>query len=64
MKGPLNGIKVIEVAGIGPSRKRALLMHFGTAKAVSRAGLEDLKAVDGISDTVAQTVYDFFNPGG
>jgi len=52
-----------EVPGVGAARKRALLQHFGSAKAVSRAGLEDLKAVEGISDTVAQTVYDFFNPG-
>lgn len=50
-----------EVPGIGAARKRALLAHFGSAKAVSRAGLEDLKAVDGISEATAQTVYDFFH---
>ncbi len=50
-----------EVAGIGPSRKRALLRHFGTAKAVSRAGIEDLMAVEGISRAVAETVYDHFH---
>ncbi len=53
-----------EVPGVGAARKRALLQHFGSAKAVSRAGLEDLKAVEGISDTVAQTVYDFFHSAG
>ncbi|MGB3314432.1 MAG: excinuclease ABC subunit UvrC, partial [Albidovulum sp.] len=50
-----------EVPGVGATRKRALLQHFGSAKAVSRAGLDDLKAVDGISEKVAQTVYDFFH---
>ena len=52
-----------EVPGIGAARKRALLAHFGSAKAVSRAGLADLKAVDGISESMAQKVYDFFNAG-
>lgn len=50
-----------DVPGVGATRKRALLAHFGSAKAVSRAGLSDLKAVDGISEKVAQTVYDFFH---
>ncbi|MCM2473949.1 excinuclease ABC subunit UvrC [Rhizobium sp. CG5] len=50
-----------EIAGIGPTRKRALLQHFGTAKAVSRAGLNDLTAVDGISETVARLVYNHFH---
>jgi excinuclease ABC subunit C len=50
-----------EIAGIGPGRKRALLNHFGSAKAVSRAGVDDLKAVDGISAQMAQTIYDFFH---
>ena len=50
-----------DVPGVGAARKRALLAHFGSAKAVSRAGLADLQAVDGISDKVAQTVYDFFH---
>ena len=52
-----------EIDGIGPNRKRALLSHFGSAKAVSRAGVEDLKAVPGISAEMAQKVYDFFNEG-
>ncbi|AUH32905.1 excinuclease ABC subunit UvrC [Paracoccus tegillarcae] len=50
-----------EVSGVGASRKRALLAHFGSAKAVSRAGIADLQAVDGISETLAQTIYDHFH---
>ena len=50
-----------EIAGIGPSRKRALLRHFGTAKAVSRAGVEDLMAVAGVSRAVAEAIYDHFH---
>ncbi len=50
-----------EIAGIGPGRKRALLMHFGTAKAVSRAAMEDLMTVDGISESVARLVYNHFH---
>jgi excinuclease ABC subunit C len=50
-----------EIAGIGPRRKQALLKHFGSAKAVSRAGTEDLQAVEGISAQMAQAIYDFFN---
>ncbi|MGQ7792689.1 excinuclease ABC subunit UvrC [Faunimonas sp. B44] len=52
-----------EIAGIGPGRKRALLQHFGTAKAVSRAGIPDLMAVKGISQSVAEAIYDHFNEG-
>jgi len=50
-----------EVPGIGPARKRALLAHFGSAKAVSRAGLTDLKLVGGISATMAETIHAFFH---
>ncbi len=50
-----------DIPGIGAKRKRALMNHFGSAKAVSRAGVEDLKAVDGISAEIAQKVYDFFH---
>jgi excinuclease ABC subunit C len=50
-----------EIPGVGPGRKRALLKHFGSAKAVSRAGKEDLEAVQGISAQMAQTIYDFFH---
>jgi excinuclease ABC subunit C len=53
-----------EIAGIGPGRKRALLHHFGTAKAVSRAGVEDLMSVSGISAAVAKTIYDHFHEKG
>ena len=50
-----------EIEGIGPARKRALLQHFGSAKAVSRASLTDLAAIPGISNAMAQLVYDHFN---
>ena len=50
-----------DVPGIGPTRKRALLQHFGSAKAVSRAGLADLQTVEGISAQMAQTLYDYFH---
>lgn len=50
-----------DVPGVGAKRKRALLAHFGSAKAVSRANLSDLKAVEGVSATMAQTIYDFFH---
>ncbi|ANB32853.1 excinuclease ABC subunit C [Rhodovulum sulfidophilum] len=53
-----------EVPGVGATRKRALLTHFGSAKAVSRAGLADLKAVEGISDSLAETIYGFFHERG
>ncbi len=56
--------KLDEVPGIGAARKRALLAHFGSAKAVSGANLADLRAVDGISEKVAQTIYDFFHENG
>jgi excinuclease ABC subunit C len=49
-----------EIPGVGATRKRALLTHFGSAKAVSRAGLADLKAVDGISEALAEKIHDFF----
>ncbi|MBG53237.1 MAG: excinuclease ABC subunit UvrC [Alphaproteobacteria bacterium] len=49
------------VPGVGASRKRALLHHFGSAKAVSRAGLADLLTVEGISEKVARAVYDHFH---
>jgi len=53
-----------DVPGVGATRKRALLVHFGSAKAVSRANLADLKAVDGISDALAETIYGFFHENG
>ncbi|MEM8536883.1 MAG: excinuclease ABC subunit UvrC [Pseudomonadota bacterium] len=53
-----------DVPGVGATRKRALLAHFGSAKAVARANLADLKAVDGVSERLAQTVYDYFHENG
>ncbi len=50
-----------EIDGIGPARKRGLLRHFGTAKAVSRASVDDLRAVPGISDEMARAIHGFFN---
>ena len=53
-----------EIAGIGAARKRALLAHFGSAKAVARASVAELQAVDGISAAMAQKVHDHFHAGG
>ncbi|MFM9976853.1 MAG: excinuclease ABC subunit UvrC [Sphingomonadaceae bacterium] len=53
-----------DVPGIGPARKKALLMHFGTARAVKAASLEDLRKAPGVSEAVAQGVYDFFHAAG
>ncbi|MGB1088424.1 MAG: helix-hairpin-helix domain-containing protein, partial [Alphaproteobacteria bacterium] len=54
-RNPLDGID-----GIGPKRKRALLNHFGSARAVQRANLKDLEAVEGISGQVAKRIFDYF----
>ena len=59
VKNPLD-----EIGGIGPSRKRALLLAFGTAKAVSRAAVDDLMAVEGISESIARLVYNHFHDNG
>jgi excinuclease ABC subunit C len=56
IKNPLD-----EIAGIGPTRKRALLQHFGSAKAVSRASLDALAQIPGVSHQMAQQIYDHFN---
>jgi excinuclease ABC subunit C len=53
-----------DVPGIGPNRKRALLMHFGTARAVKGAALEDLEKAPGISSAMARQLYDYFHPAG
>ncbi|MGZ8998247.1 MAG: helix-hairpin-helix domain-containing protein, partial [Allosphingosinicella sp.] len=53
-----------DVPGIGPGRKKALLMHFGTSRAVRNAALEDLEKVPGISRTTALGIYDYFHPAG
>jgi excinuclease ABC subunit C len=52
-----------EIAGIGPTRKRALLLHFGTLKAIERASLTDLMKVEGISAETARRIYAFFHDG-
>jgi len=51
-----------EIAGVGAGRKRALLQHFGSARAVSAASLADLSAVEGVSATLAKKIFDFFHP--
>jgi len=53
---PLDGI-----GGIGPSRKRALLAHFGSAKQVKSASVAELSNVEGVSETLAQTIYEYFH---
>ena len=53
-----------DVPGVGAARKRSLLAHFGSAKAVARANLHDLKAVEGVSDTLADTIYAYFHERG
>jgi len=58
------GSTLDDVPGIGPGRKRALLMHFGTARAVRNAALQDLEKAPGISAGVARKVYDYFHPTG
>ena len=58
LSSPLDG-----VPGIGPRRKKALLAHFGSARAVASAGLDDLESVDGISSSVAKQIYDWFYRG-
>jgi excinuclease ABC subunit C len=58
-KSPLD-----EIPGIGPSRKRALLQAFGTAKAIARAGLADLEKTPGLNAATAKLVYNFFHDNG
>ena len=53
-----------DVPGVGAARKRALLAHFGSAKAVARAALADLTAVEGISGSMAETIYAYFHEKG
>jgi excinuclease ABC subunit C len=57
-KGPLD-----EIPGIGPNRKRALLHHFGTVKAIERAAYDDLVKTPGVNAATARAVYDFFHEG-
>ena len=60
----INSNPLDDVAGVGAARKRALLHHFGSARAVGEAGLTDLEAVDGISRPLAKKIYDHFHSGG
>jgi excinuclease ABC subunit C len=60
----ISGSPLDEVVGIGARRKRALLDHFGSSKAVAQAGLADLESVKGISHVVAKKIYDHFHAGG
>ena len=50
-----------QIQGIGKQRKRALLNHFGSARAVESASLEDLKAIEGIEDSIANKIYNYFH---
>jgi excinuclease ABC subunit C len=59
VKNPLD-----EIPGIGPTRKRALLHHFGTVKQIQRAALEDLMKAPGVNAATARAVYDFFHERG
>jgi excinuclease ABC subunit C len=59
VKSPLD-----EVPGIGPSRKRALLHHFGTVKAIRRAALDDLAKTPGVNAATARAVYEYFHEAG
>jgi excinuclease ABC subunit C len=51
-----------EIPGIGPLRKKALLQAFGSAKAVGKANVTDLAAVEGVSTALAQAIFDHFHP--
>jgi excinuclease ABC subunit C len=57
VKSPLD-----EIGGVGPRRKRALLLHFGTLKAIERASLDDLAHTPGVNEATAKAVYNFFHP--
>ena len=50
-----------QIQGIGKQRKRALLNHFGSARAVESASLDDLKAIEGIEDSIANKIYNYFH---
>ncbi len=63
-KKDIRSAGLAEIGGIGPTRKRALLNHFGTLKAIERASLEDLQRAPGINAGTAQAVYNFFHPQG
>jgi len=58
LKNPLD-----EIDGVGPARKKALLHAFGSARGVSRASVQDLAKVEGVSEPLAQRIHDFFRKG-
>jgi len=60
-KKALSANPIDDIPGVGAARKRALLHHFGSAKAIARAKAEDLEAVEGVSAALAQRIYDFFH---
>ncbi len=60
-KKSLGANPIDEIPGVGPSKKRALLNHFGSAKEIARAKPEDLTAVEGVSEALAQRIYDYFH---
>jgi excinuclease ABC subunit C len=62
-KKALGANPIDEIPGVGAARKRALLNHFGSAKAIATAKPQDLQAVDGVSAALAQRIYDFFHGG-
>ncbi len=62
-KKALGANPIDDIPGVGPSKKRALLNHFGSAKEIARAKPEDLRAVDGVSEALAQRIHDYFHGG-
>jgi len=60
----IQGSALDEIPGIGPRRKKALLLHFGSARSVARAGLADLESVSGIDTATARKIYDHFHGSG
>ncbi len=60
-KKDIRGAGLQEIPGIGPMRKRALLRHFGTLKAIERASVADLGQVPGVNDETARKIYDYFH---
>jgi excinuclease ABC subunit C len=57
----ISSSKLDDIPGVGPTRKKALLYYFGSAKAVEQAGLKDLEMVEGISKNLAKKLYDYFH---
>ena len=60
----MNRSELDEVVGVGRARRKALLHHFGSVRAIARAGLADLEAVTGVNRAVAKKIYDHFHPEG